>query len=235
VYVSLLSGFPFPTGAAKVVHVSRTGQVTDVAQGLTALTDVEVGPDGALYAVQITAGFGDTGLLPNTGRVLRLAGDGSHEVVVDGLDQPFAIAFDPRGAMYVTERSNELPSLAGSGRVLRFEGSSPAAAASARRARSGRAARVHPGPRRLVLVAQGTRARARDAPSRHEDLPVRCGCQRASAPVRGGPRASALPRAAGHRILHDPHGTLARAPAILTSTPGAAPETAPLDTRPGDA
>jgi hypothetical protein len=120
VFVSLLSGFPFPTGAAKVLHVSRTGEVTDVARGLTALTDVEVGPDGALYAVQLTSGIGDTGIVPNSGRVLRLRSSGSHEVVVDELDQPFAVAFDKRGAMYITERANELPSAAGSGRVLRL-------------------------------------------------------------------------------------------------------------------
>ncbi|RLT35449.1 MAG: ScyD/ScyE family protein, partial [Chloroflexi bacterium] len=54
IYVSLLPGFPFLPGAAKVVTVDpATGEVSDYATGLTMLTDLRAGPDGELYAVQL--------------------------------------------------------------------------------------------------------------------------------------------------------------------------------------
>ncbi len=43
VYVSLLSGGPFPAGAAKVLAVTEDGTVSDFATGLTMLTDTELG------------------------------------------------------------------------------------------------------------------------------------------------------------------------------------------------
>ena len=49
---------------------------------------------------------------------MRDIADGLRELL--SRDQPFAVAFDKRGAMYITERANELPSAAGSGRVLRL-------------------------------------------------------------------------------------------------------------------
>jgi hypothetical protein len=39
-FVSLLSGFPFVPGSAKVLEVSAEGEVSDFATGLTMLTDV---------------------------------------------------------------------------------------------------------------------------------------------------------------------------------------------------
>ena len=57
VYVSLLGGFPFPPGSAKVVHVAVDGAQSDATTGLTAVVDVEVGPDGALYVVEFAGGF----------------------------------------------------------------------------------------------------------------------------------------------------------------------------------
>lgn len=45
-YVSLLPGFPFLPGSAKVVKVTADGQVSDYATGLTMVTDLRSGPDG---------------------------------------------------------------------------------------------------------------------------------------------------------------------------------------------
>ena len=51
-YASLLTGGPFPPGASKVLRVTMDGKVSDVAPGLTMLTDVKHGPDGNWYVAQ---------------------------------------------------------------------------------------------------------------------------------------------------------------------------------------
>ena len=56
VFVGNLTSAPFPSGAAKVVHVAADGTVTDAITGLTTVTGVAVGPDGALYAIELSTG-----------------------------------------------------------------------------------------------------------------------------------------------------------------------------------
>lgn len=45
VYVGNLTAVPFPNGAAQVIHVAPDGAVTESWTGLTAVTDVAVGPE----------------------------------------------------------------------------------------------------------------------------------------------------------------------------------------------
>ena len=52
-YVNHETVVPFPDGAATVIHVAEDGTVTDHWTGLTASTDLAMGPDGALYAAEI--------------------------------------------------------------------------------------------------------------------------------------------------------------------------------------
>ncbi|GGM93106.1 hypothetical protein GCM10007092_02820 [Thermus composti] len=115
-YVSLLSGFPFPKGAAKVVKVEG-GRVSDYATGATMLTDLQEGPDGQLYAVRM-AETGEQGPIPGTGAVLRVR-PGGFEVVVEGLPFPTALAIAPSGDLYVTVNGVGAP---GSGAVWKFAG-----------------------------------------------------------------------------------------------------------------
>jgi glyoxylase-like metal-dependent hydrolase (beta-lactamase superfamily II)/sugar lactone lactonase YvrE len=112
-YVSLLPGFPFLPGSAKVVHVSAEGEVSDYATGLTMITDLRMGPDGELYAVQLGE-FTEQGPLPNSGAIWHIhEGEGS-EVVFSGLSFPTSIDFDQEGAAYVTINGVGAP---GSGEV----------------------------------------------------------------------------------------------------------------------
>lgn len=99
VIVGYLSGGPFPPGAAKVVRVGLDGTISDVAGGLTMVVDVETGPDGQLYASQLSTNF----LVqpPAAGNVTRVLGDGTQQVVLDGLMLPNGIAFDQAGNMLV--------------------------------------------------------------------------------------------------------------------------------------
>lgn len=115
-YVSLLSGFPFTPGSSKVVLVTPEGVISDYATGLTMLTDLKRGPDGALYAVQFGM-FTEEGPVPNSGSIVRIQEGNASEVLVSGLSFPSGLAFDQDGNAYVTTNAVGMP---GSGEVLRF-------------------------------------------------------------------------------------------------------------------
>jgi hypothetical protein len=100
VLVGLLSGGPFPVGAAQVVSIGADGAVTPVGTGLTMVTDVRVGPDGHLYAVQISMNF--LAEVPAPGNVVRVLANGTLETVVDNVMLPNGIAFDAAGNLYLT-------------------------------------------------------------------------------------------------------------------------------------
>lgn len=117
-YVSLLTGFPFVPGSAKVVAVDADGNVSDYATGLTTLTDLRTGPDGQMYAVQFGI-FGEQGPTPNSGAIVRIGEGDTSEVVVDGLSFPTSIDFDSDGNGYVTINGVGAP---GSGAVMMLPG-----------------------------------------------------------------------------------------------------------------
>jgi sugar lactone lactonase YvrE len=125
VFVGLLSGGPFPPGAAKVVGVTEDGTVTDVATGLTMCTDVAIGPDGQMYAVQISENF----LVdpPAPGSVVRVFANGTIEPVVPGLMLPNGIAFDAAGNLYIATGTVTPPGMDPAGMVLRIDGVAPPA------------------------------------------------------------------------------------------------------------
>lgn len=116
--VSYLSGGPFPPGASKVVSVSTDGTITDVAMGLTMVVGLAGGPDEQLYVSQISTNF--LGEMPEPGNVVRVLGDGTQEVVVDGLMLPNGIAFDQNGDLLVVVNSVSMGEP--NGQLLRCEG-----------------------------------------------------------------------------------------------------------------
>jgi sugar lactone lactonase YvrE len=86
-----------------VVHVAPDGTVTDHWTGLTAVVALAVGEDGALYALEMVTGSIDEDpfILPETGRVVRMTGLDTLEVVAEGLTFPIAFDFGPDGALYI--------------------------------------------------------------------------------------------------------------------------------------
>lgn len=107
----------WPADGPSILSLAADGTFTSVAEGLSVVVDVTVGPDGAIYATQLTTGFGPEG--PAPGNVLRIGADGSTEVVVDGLFLPHGIAFDGAGNLYVTTGAIFLGPGAPGGQVLR--------------------------------------------------------------------------------------------------------------------
>lgn len=120
-YVGILTGFPFPVGEAKVYRVDpATGDVTVHADGLTHVTGIDFGPDGALYVAQMT----DDTLLEGElcggdtpGSVLRIDDGGVETIGTLPLVGDVAVAAD--GAVYVTTGSI-LPTFAGGGSLVKL-------------------------------------------------------------------------------------------------------------------
>ncbi len=106
-YVSQLTGFPFPRGAANIYRIDpRSGRTTVYAAGLTNVTDLAF-RGRTLYAVQLAA----DGLLNGpVGNVVAVRRGGQtpadHSVVAGGLAAPYGIAIRGRDA-YVTTHSDE--------------------------------------------------------------------------------------------------------------------------------
>jgi len=115
--ISLLSeGWNGPS----ILAYAPDGTYTEGVSGLSMIVDIALGPDGLLYASQLTADF--SGEMPAPGNVLRINADGSIEPVVEGLMLPHGIAFDADGNLFVSVNSIISGPDAPLGMVLRFDG-----------------------------------------------------------------------------------------------------------------
>jgi hypothetical protein len=103
VYVGFLTAVPFTDGASRVIHVTEVGEVTEVWTGLTMVTAIAVGPDGALYALSFSTGNLTEApfFVPGSGKVVRQTGPDSSEEVATGLMMPSYMAFGPEGGLYI--------------------------------------------------------------------------------------------------------------------------------------
>lgn len=108
-------------GATNVVLDQRNG--TDdyelLIDGLTSVIDVEIGPDGMLYVVELDANswfslLGIPGLSPIGGKISRYHLDGTFDTAVTGLSLPGAITFDKDGNLWVLENLSSV-------RMLHFD------------------------------------------------------------------------------------------------------------------
>jgi sugar lactone lactonase YvrE len=102
-YVVNLTGFPFNGGAASVFNVDYSGNVTEIATGLSRATDVALDPrDGSLYVTQFTEFDLSAGppWVFGTGTVARVTGTGAE--VVANVVTPTGLAIADDGTMYVS-------------------------------------------------------------------------------------------------------------------------------------
>ena len=123
-YVSQLTGFPFPVGGANVYRVDpRSGDVSVYASGFTNIMDLAFGRDGTLYVLEIDI----DGLVPPLGpstdgalfAVPRWGSRTARQIALpDGtLTHPGGVAVGRKGNLYVSNRSTE----AGTGEVLKID------------------------------------------------------------------------------------------------------------------
>jgi hypothetical protein len=99
-YVSQLTGFPFPTGAAQIFRVVPGQTPTVYASGFTNITDLAWRGD-TLYAVELsTAGLLNEPGLPS-GALVKAVPGGDPVTVVDNLPAPYGVAIRA-GSAYVT-------------------------------------------------------------------------------------------------------------------------------------
>jgi glucose/arabinose dehydrogenase len=113
-YVSELTGFPFPVGAARIYRVVPGSPPQVFASGFTNVTDLAFGPHGSLYVVEIAK----NGLLSGdeTGALIRVGRDGSRKTVAsEGLVAPTGVAVARDGTVYVSNHGAS----AGVGEVVR--------------------------------------------------------------------------------------------------------------------
>ena len=115
-YVSELTGFPFPKGAANIYRIDpRNGKRTVYASGLTNVTDLAF-RGRTLYAVQISTEGLTTGPI---GSVVKVKPGGTtpadHPAIASGLFAPYGIAIRGNSA-YVTTGAVA----AGGGQVIRI-------------------------------------------------------------------------------------------------------------------
>jgi hypothetical protein len=122
-YVSQLTGFPFPVRGAKVFRVDpRSGAVTTYASGFTNVVDLDFGRDGRLYVLEMDADSllgppgqpteGGLWVVPRRGGTARRV-----ELPDDTLTHPGGVAVGRKGDLYVSNRSTE----AGTGEVLKID------------------------------------------------------------------------------------------------------------------
>jgi sugar lactone lactonase YvrE len=108
IYVGYETANPFPDGAAKVSKIAPDGTVSDVWTNLTRLADLAIGPDGTLYAEELSTGNTEIEPFaqPNTGRIVRQTGPDTAEVIAEGVNFPVGLNFGPDGALYVSGPAN---------------------------------------------------------------------------------------------------------------------------------
>jgi SMP-30/Gluconolactonase/LRE-like region len=108
VYVGFESAIPYTDGTVTIRKIAPDGTVSDAWTGLTRVSDVELGPDGTLYAAELSTGntLDAPYTYPNTGRIVRQTGPDSAEVIAEGLDYPVGLGFGPDGALYVSGPAN---------------------------------------------------------------------------------------------------------------------------------
>jgi glucose/arabinose dehydrogenase len=121
-FMSQLTGFPFPVGAANVYRVDRqTGEAEVFASGFTNIMDLAFDEDGTLWVLEID----HDSLLPpigpsSDGAIFAVDENGQKRQLTletGTLTHPGGITVGEDGALYVTNNAD----VAGEGEVLRID------------------------------------------------------------------------------------------------------------------
>lgn len=134
-YVGNLLYFPILPDWSRILRIAKAGfaedsgipgmrpdgsyHVADSKAGLTTVMAVSFGPDGLLYALELSANAGFPA--PGNGKVVRLKRSGEFEDVITGLNVPGGMTWGPDGRLYVSDFSAVPAPMFGAGRILRFD------------------------------------------------------------------------------------------------------------------
>jgi hypothetical protein len=86
--------------------------------GFTTVVAVNIGPDGLLYALELSDLAGNPA--PGNGKVIRVQRSGELEEVITGLNVPTGMTWGPDGDLYISDFSAVPAPHFGAGRILRF-------------------------------------------------------------------------------------------------------------------
>jgi hypothetical protein len=131
-YIGNLNLFPIDPQWARILTISNSTSFNDFAPGFeikdntyhivsskagfTTVVAVDFGPDGLLYALELSDAAGFPTL--NKGKVVRVRRSGEIQDVITGLSVPTGMTFGPDGSLYI---SNFGAAPAGAGTILKFE------------------------------------------------------------------------------------------------------------------
>ena len=133
-YVGNLNLFPIDPQWARILTIAKGDfddldlapgfeqkgpRVVNSKAGFTTVVGVDFGPDGLVYALELSDGPG----FPNVGlgKVVRVKHSGDIEEVVTGLNVPTGMTFAPDGRLYVSDFGAVPAPAFGIGRILRFD------------------------------------------------------------------------------------------------------------------
>lgn len=115
-YLSSLGVFPGTPGSQKILRLSRSGDVSEVASGFTAVLGLDFDARGRLYVLETGEAGGFPA--PGAGRVIRLDRKGNRVVIVDGLFLPTGLRIGPDGWLYISNKGFGPPQ---PGEILRVD------------------------------------------------------------------------------------------------------------------
>ncbi len=97
-------------------HDRRGHHIVSSKAGFTTVVAVDFGPDGLVYALELSdaAGYPTLG----AGKVVRVRRSGEIEDVITGLSLPTGMTFGPEGRLYISDLGAAAP---GAGKILRFD------------------------------------------------------------------------------------------------------------------
>jgi hypothetical protein len=115
-YFGNLGVFPVTPGSQKVFQLKRDGTLIPAKGGFTTILGLDFDSHGRMYVLETTHGAGFP--TPGTGRVVRVNGDGTRQVIVNGLFFPTAMRFGPDGGLYISNKGFGPPQ---PGEILRVD------------------------------------------------------------------------------------------------------------------
>ena len=101
-HLSNLGLFPITPRTQKVWRLTRGGDLSLAARGLTAVLGIDFDSRGRLYVLETSREEGFP--TPGAGRVVRLNGDGTRQTIVSGLFLPTAMRFGPDRRLYISNK-----------------------------------------------------------------------------------------------------------------------------------